>query len=97
MDTQQRLVLSVRAKLTVARTMLRLADTCKVALTKPLESAIAINKSRAALEAVRVSLSAASLPATERASIEQELRGLEAELRTLQTDGEEEDSPENSN
>jgi hypothetical protein len=40
-------------------------------------------------------LSAANLPATERASIEQELSGLETELRAIQADGEEEDSPEN--
>ena len=68
--------------------MLRLADTRMVARTNPSESAIAINKARAALEALRTSLCAASLPTTERASIEEELPSLEAELRTLQADGE---------
>ena len=98
MDAQQRLVLTVRAKLTVARTMLRLADTYKAALANPLESARAVNKARTALEAVRASLSTACLPATALASIEQELRGLEAELsKNPQADVEEKDGPENLN
>jgi hypothetical protein len=87
MDIQQRLALSIRTKLTVARTMLRLADTYKTALGEPLESARAVTTARAALEAVRVSLSTARPPSRERASIEHELRDLEAELEIRQADG----------
>ena len=77
-----RLVSNIRARLTVARTMLRLACTYKTSLADPLRSARAVNKARAALEAVRKSLSNADLSATERASIEHELYDLEAELES---------------
>jgi hypothetical protein len=92
-----RLVSNIRARLTVARTMLRLAYTYKASLADPLRSARAVNDARAALEAVRKSLSTADLATRERASIQHELCDLEAELEIRQAGGEEEDGRQNPN
>ena len=87
MEARQRQVLSIETKLAVARTMLRLADTYKTSLADPVRLAHAVDKARAAMEAVQGSLSTARLPSRERASIERELRDLEAELKIRQADG----------
>jgi len=79
---------NIRARLTVARTMLRLAYTYKASLADPLRSARAVTEARAALEAVRTSLSTADLSATKRAFIQHELCDLEAELEIRQAGNE---------